>query len=163
MKRETLLTIAVIALFVLNIGTLGYLVFSQRTHGPFPPPHSHHNRFDEFLIRELSLTDEQIQKFEQLKEEHHTGMVDLDKRYETVLHPYFDLLKTQPVDTMAKDSLERELAFIQQQRAAFTLQHFSDLRAILNEQQQQKFNTIIPELMQVIKGPRGKRPPHHHP
>ena len=144
MKRENLLTIAVVLLLVLNSATLGFLFF-QRGHRPPPPL-----RFEKFIPESLSLSEAQIKQFDEMRGEHHAKMLDLDKQNRETLVVYLQLLKEDSVNALQKDSFEKIIATIQQQRAAITLDHFQKLKAICTAEQKEIFNAIIPDLTQVI-------------
>lgn len=154
MKREKFLTIAVVFLFALNISTLAFICFQ---HGHRPPPPIH---FEKFIPESLGLNEEQIKTFDELRNVHHTQMMMLDKQNAETLILYFELLKQDEVNTAQKDSLEKIISTIQQQRAAITLDHFQKLKAICTTEQKARFNTIIPELTRVMTDLHNKEPKH---
>lgn len=146
MKKETLLTTAVIALLLLNFGTLGFLFFRK----PPPPPGMGPERLERHIAETLQLDAGQKQAFEQLKSAHHEQMLASDRAYRNALENYFDLLKNDTVDTAQRDSLQAVLSQIQQNRLHVTFQHFADLKALCSPEQQQHFKTLLPDLLQVI-------------
>ena len=154
MKREKILTIAVVFLFALNICTLTFICFQ---HGHRPPPPIH---FEKFIPESLGLNEEQVKAFDELRNVHHTQMMMLDKQNAETLIIYLDLLKTDSVNTTLKDSLEKIISTIQQQRAAITLDHFQKLKTICTTEQKARFNTIIPELTRVMTDLHNKEPKH---
>jgi protein CpxP len=154
MKKETLLTTAVIALLLLNFGTLGFLFFHRPPH---PPGAEQPGRR---IVQHLQLDAAQQQKFEQLKSAHHEQMRTADRAYRDALEQYFALLKNDTVDIARRDSLQAVLTRIQQERASVTFQHFADLKALCTPQQRTRFDALLPDLMQVILPPRrDNRPP----
>ncbi len=153
MKKETLLTIAVFALLVLNFGILGFLFFRH----PHPPPGMGAGPLDRRIVEKLHLDKDQEQKFEQLKSAHHAQMIALDEAYRGALGDYFALLKNDTIIPGQRDSLQAVLSRIQQQKASVTFQHFSDLKGLCTPEQKTNFNALLPELMQVIL-PRKERP-----
>lgn len=154
MKRETLLTLAVIALLVLNFGTLGYLFFRRPPH----PPGGGQRPLDRQIVQQLQLTDEQKQQFETLKKGHHEQMLAIEKSYRATMEEYFNLLKNDTIEPRLSDSLQAVLGAMQEERAKITLQHFKSLKALCNAEQQQQFAALIPELLEVIL-PRKPFPP----
>lgn len=157
MKRETLLTIAVAVLFLLNLGIIGFLLLNQMPHHP---PH-HRPPVDRVIIEGLGLDNRQQEQFEELKHEHRSQMVVLDNEYNTVVEEYFNLLGSDTAGVSSKDSLESEMAAIQTKRAQVTLEHFRQLKQICTPEQQKKFDSIISKLVQVMipQGHRGGPPP----
>jgi Spy/CpxP family protein refolding chaperone len=160
MKRETLLTIAVAVLFLLNVGTLGFLWFGQTHH--HPPPHGR-PPIDAVLMEGLQLTAEQDQKLEALKHEHRESMIALDKQYNAAVEEYFNLLKGDTVEITSRDSSESKIGSIQVQRAQVTLEHFRQVKTMCNDEQKKRFDSIIPKLVEIMIPPRFPRGgPHPH-
>lgn len=154
MKKETLLTTAVVALLLLNFGTLGFLFFRRPPH---PPGVEQPGRR---IVQQLQLDAAQQQQFEKLKSAHHEQMLTADRAYRDALGQYFALLKKDTVDTARRDSLQAVLTRIQQERASVTFQHFADLKALCTPEQRTRFDALLPDLMQVILPPRrDNRPP----
>lgn len=162
MKRETFLTLVIVALLLLNFGTLGYL-FLGKQHGPgkFPPPGG---RVGNLLMEQLQFTGEQKKSFEQLRYDHRTAMNKLDEQNKDLLVAYLELLKDESVNAATKDSLEKQMAAIQTQKADITLNHFKQVKQLLTPEQQKRFNDLIPDLIEVVapakqQGPPGPPPP----
>lgn len=157
MKKETLLTMAVVALLLLNFGTLGFLLFRRPPHVQGGRPGE---RLDRHIAETLQLDDAQKQQFAKLKTEHHSKMLLSDAAYREALGNYFALLKKDTVDQQLQDSLQSNMTRIQNERATVTYQHFADLKAMCRPDQKQHFEALLPELMQVIL-PRNDRAPRH--
>lgn len=142
MKKESALKAAVVALLVLNLGTLGFL-FSRHKHGrPMP--------FDKQIIETLKLDDTQQNTFKTLKNAHHEQMLASDRAYSDALKNYFGLLNRETVPPAVQDSLLRVLTSIQKDRAVATYAHFSDLKALCTPEQKKRFETLLPEVMGII-------------
>lgn len=153
MKKETLLTIAVLALLLLNFGTLGFLFFRR----PPLPPGERPGPLDRHIVERLHLNAEQKAAFERLKTAHHEQMQAFDHAQRDALGNYFALLKNDTVLPAQKDSLLAVVQDIQKNRATVTFQHFTDLKALCTPEQKKDFDALVPELMQVIL-PQGGRP-----
>lgn len=154
MKKETLLTTAVVALLLLNFGILGFLFLRP---GPAAPKARQH-QFDQQIVNRLQLDAKQQQTFEQLKTVHHKQMRAKDQAYRDALGNYFALLKNDTPDSAQQDSLQAILSQIQKDRTTITFQHFQDLKALCTPEQKERFSALLPELMQVIlpKPPKRK-------
>lgn len=152
MKREKLLTIAVVFLFLLNISTIGFLFF-QRGHRPPRPL-----RMERFIPETLGFNDEQHKQFDDLRFAHHNKMEALDEENKEILIKYLQLLRADFINIPEKDSLEKMVGNIQQQRAQITLEHFQQLKAVCTTEQKEKFNQLIPELIRVMVPPSSKEP-----
>ena len=155
MKKETLLTTAVIALLLLNFGTLGFLFFRRPPHPPGTGP----RQLDRQIVETLALDAGQKGKFEQLKLAHHEQMRNSDRDYRQALENYFSLLKSETILSAQQDSLQAILSQIQQERAKVTFQHFKDLKTLCTPEQQKNFVALLPDLMQVILPLRPNAPP----
>lgn len=156
MKKETLLTIAVIALLLLNFGILGFLLFQRPPH----PPGAGSMPLDRRIEEQLHLNAEQQQQFERLKSAHHEQMQASDRAYRDAMSHYFALLKSDTIVAGRRDSLLAELTYIQQERVTATFQHFSDLKALCTPEQRENFDALVPAFLQVILPPppvRGRR------
>ncbi len=153
MKKEKLLIGAVIALFVLNLGTLGFLFFGPPPHGLGP------KQLDRMIVEKLSLTPTQTTAFKQLKTVHQAQMQQLDKEYKIALENYFSLLKNETVLPAQQDSLQATLSQIQTSRSQITFQHFADLKAICSPDQRRNFDALLPDLLQILVPQKPNRPP----
>jgi Spy/CpxP family protein refolding chaperone len=155
MKKETLLTVAVVALLLLNFGTLGFLLIRRAPHAGGGRPGE---GLDRHIVEVLQLDDAQKQQFAKLKTEHHSQMLLSDAAYREALENYFDLLKNDTVDQRLQDSLMSDMTRIQNERATVTYRHFADLKAMCRPEQKQRFEALLPELLQVIL-PHNNRAP----
>ncbi len=159
MKRETFLTVVIVALLLLNFGTLGFLFLNKPPHPPGMFPGRPGGGVGEMLMQELSFTTQQRDDFEKLRFEHRSNMNKLDEANNQLLVSYLQLLKGENIDPAKKDSLEKEMASIQTQKADVTIKHFQQVKNLCNAEQKKKFDEIIPELIQVIAAPKNGPPP----
>ncbi|MFN8285658.1 MAG: periplasmic heavy metal sensor [Chitinophagales bacterium] len=159
MKRETFLTVIIIALLLLNFGTLGFL-FLNKPHPPghFPPGPQGGPGVGEMLMQNLSFSTQQREDFEKLRFEHRSSINKLDEQNNQLLVAYLQLLQAENINTSSKDSLEKEMARIQIQKADVTINHFQKVKALCSPEQKKKFDEIIPDLIQVIAAPKNGPP-----
>lgn len=147
MKRETLLTLAVIVLFLLNMATLGFMVFrGEQGLGPPPGP-------DRLIVEGLRLDKAQIQQFEELKAEHRRQMQERDLQQKATQHQLWQLLRTSSPDTTLANSLIDNLAVLEKEKKKRTFEHFQKLRAICRPEQQALFDSLIEEISKVMMPP----------
>lgn len=160
MKKETLLTVSVITLLLLNLGTLSFLFFAGR------PPHFAHNGPpppNELIVNELKLNDTQQTRFDKMRQEHHEAMKTLDEENRHLVEQYFKLINISNPDTVLKDSIEKQISAIQFKKASITFNHFSELKKICTEEQKKRFDTLLPRLIFMLTAPPPNgRPFHEH-
>lgn len=156
MKKETLLTVAVFALLLLNFGTLGYLLMRQ------PRPHAGRDgmKLDQEIITTLQLDDNQQKTFNGLKTAHHQQILDSDREYHEALVLFFSLVKNDSVEQTQYDSLLNAMLDIQKSRAAITFQHFEDLKNLCGPEQRKNFDQLLPVLTQVVLPHQKERAKH---
>ncbi len=149
--------IVVVALLVLNFGTLGYL-FLGKGHRNGGMPH-HPPKPDKVIIERLKLTPAQIEVFEGLKQEHRGGINQLNEASKQLYQAYFGLLKTDTADIAAAQVLEQRLAAVQTQKDSVTFNHFIKLRALCTEEQKPLFDDFVDELGEILT----RQPPKPRP
>src|ERR1051325_8749375 len=149
MKKEKFLLISAIVLFILNLATLGVIFFGMhhgRDVGMHPPGAPPPDGPKDFIIDKLGFNDDQKKQFEELKKDHHKKADSLMETSRKMHDDFFALLKTDPVNRSAVDSLSNMLSANQKQLDKLTFEHFEKLKAICNDEQKKKFNGIIEEL-----------------
>lgn len=163
MSKEGFYRVVIIALLLLNLGTLGYL-WTAQSRAPQPPeghrgPGGRHNPMDRLIISRLKLDDSQIPKFEELKHDHHSRMMVLQDEAAQLHDRYFSLLKAEHEDTAARNELMQQLSENNRKRESLNFEHFRDLKGILRPDQQSLFDSFVEELGQEFSTHPGRRPP----
>jgi len=151
MKRESILIGMVAALIIMNGCILIYFLHKERP-GDQGAPHR-----DKIIIEALELDRDQQEQFEQLKTQHHDRMMKINDESNQLLKNYFSLLHDSQNDK--KDSIEIQLASLEQERVRVTFDHFNDLKKLCREDQKQKFDDFLPTLIDFILPRNDKRNP----
>jgi protein CpxP len=151
MDKIKLLTIAVISLLLLNLGTLGFLIFARPPHSMGPP--GMHQQPKEIIIERLRFDKEQQKKYAELIR-WHRGTINA---IETEIHQlknklYLQLLKNK-ADTITRDSLINALADYQKQIEATHFRHFQDIKSICTPDQMDDYNDLTEELSRIFSKP----------
>lgn len=147
-------------LLILNGVTLGALWFQQfrRPPGMFPPPGKPAENMQRFLQQELNLTEAQAQQFETLR-----NRFFLTSR--TLMQEIHLLRKAIAAELFsASPDAQKIAAFAQAigakhgelERLQFT--HFLELKAVCQPVQQQKFQALMRDLLDMMKPPEPPRP-----
>ena len=118
----------------------------------------------EFLVKELKLDGGQQAIFEVLRKEHHDSATILRDEVKLVKESFFDLLKQSNVTDSMKLAAANKVCAITQKIDLLTLNHFQKVRAICNIEQQQKFDKIINQVIDMIGHPQQPgRPENNNP
>lgn len=152
MKKERLLTIAVIGLLLLNAGTLLFLVMGN-TSKP-----GENQRPDQYIIERLKLDESQQIEFEKLKHEHRAQVVAIEEQVQQKRKEFFSQLRTATPNQQLADSLALQISALQKEKDMATFIHFSKLRALCTPKQQEVFDTFIDEIRKRLEHHR-KPPP----
>lgn len=156
MDKIKLLTFSVIALLVLNLGTLGYLFFSG-TKGHRPPPGrgpEGRPQPKEIIIEKLHFDAQQQKEYEKLILSHRTTINELDDHIrDSKNNLYLQLIKTS-IDVKTKDSLNAILATYQKQIEITHFNHFQDIKKICHPNQLDDFYDLTEELSRLFSKPR---------
>ena len=156
MDKIKLLTVTVIALLLLNLGTLGFLLL-QRQDRPMGRPGMHREP-KEIIIERLHFDASQQRQYEELIHAHRKAITEIeDQARETKNRLYLYLLKSQP-DTAAEDSLIGVLANYQKQIETTHFKHFQDIKKICHPDQLEAYNDLTTELSRIFSKPP---PPGH--
>jgi protein CpxP len=156
MKDSSFLKITVLMLLCTNIILLAYIWIHPFRTLPDPP---RQNSAAEFLTRELKLNAQQQEQFEQLRNEHHHKMLDLQEQGGSLHHQFFELLSKSPADSLAVKRLADSMSANQEQIELLTFEHFKKVRTMCTEEQKKKFDEVIHEAMRMM----APRPPHEPP
>ncbi len=128
------------------------------------------------LEAELELTEEQRSIFDQLKADYRRTVRSLENSFFNLVSEYFGLLRERPTGTQrqAEESarleaeiaamearelkaraaaLELELAQLEAEKVRVTFEHFRALQEVLTPEQREKFNVILPELVERMAPP----------
>lgn len=154
MEKNKLLTLAVIALFLLNLGILSFMLLT-RPHAdrpPFggPPPHGGPDRI---IIESLHLDEKQIQQFEELKHEHHGKIIQLEKLSNDLHEKYFELLNDKIMNQKAVDSIATLIGDNRKQTELVNFEHFGKLRALCKPEQLKGYNEMIQHISRFFNSP----------
>lgn len=157
MEKQKLITFSIVALLLLNIGTLGFLYFTEPKHGAMPP--RPHGRIEprEIIIQKLHFDEQQQAQYDNLIQEHrHKIEATEDKIRETKNDLY--LLLNQP-NAKQKDSLIASLAKYQKEIETIHFEHFADIKNLCHKDQLADFEDLTEELSRIFSRP--PRPRHH--
>jgi len=155
------LYILVGVLLLVNVATLGfiwYTSFKLRAEPPLNPPRPENK--SSFLAEELGFSGEQSQKFDSLRNYHHQSVETIMEQTRKLKDELFNCIKTGG-DAKAKE-IATKLSENNKAIEMLTYEHFKEVRKICNDQQKEKFDKILIELVRGIeiqKAPPNGPPP----
>jgi hypothetical protein len=144
MNKAKLLSIAVIALLLLNFGILNFIFLSK---GNRP---SDRKMPREIVIEKLHFDKNQIVAYEKIIEIHQKTIRDLDSSIRETKNELYQLLNSDKIDSEEKDSLLLELASYQKQIETTHFNHFLDIKKICKKEQLSDYNDLTEELGKIF-------------
>lgn len=154
MEKTKLLTFGIITLFLLNLGTLGFL-FLSNPKGNHPPKHGHERRSKpkEIIIEKLHFDATQIKQYEQLIQWHRSHITELEDKIREDKNELYLQLNENPVNEKAKDSLINALGLYQKQIETIHFKHFEDIKKLCKKEQLEDFTALTEELSRLFSKP----------
>jgi len=169
MKKANIWTIIVVLLVSVNCVMLAFMWKEKRR---MPPP-DNHLEVKDFLVQQLSLTKDQVAKFDILRKAHHKAMDSLQEQLHLQKDSLFDNLSTPSAGASVVEPLVKSIGYNTALMDKTTFYHFKELRSILDPAQQKKFDSIIKQVLRMMERPmpppgngpppRGMRPDDQHP
>jgi periplasmic protein CpxP/Spy len=145
LKNKVLVTIIAILLLA-NIAMLVFFISGMRNpergnSESRKPAHS----TESFLQNKLGFSEQQITKFNQLKEEHHQKLTPLFEDLRITKDQFFLLTK----DSLSGSSVDSAAVMIGEKQKTLDMQVFRTIRDVRNlctPQQQLKFDSLLPKI-----------------
>ena len=153
-SKNKILVWAVVVLIIVNVAvltTIWLLHNRQRPERGTPA---------DYLVKELSLNNDQQNKLHELAKEHHRQSQEIRGQIKDARHELFKLLQQPNVSDSIKKAAADNVAKDLEQLDLLTFNHFQQVRSICNPDQQKKFDEIIEDVLEMIAsgppaGPRG--------
>lgn len=151
MNKTKLLSVAVIALLVLNFGILGFLFLSKK-HEP-----NGRKMPREIVIEKLHFDENQIVEYEKIIEEHQKAIRNLDDSIRKTKNELYQLLNEEKINSAQKDSLYLQLANYQKQIETTHFNHFLEIKRLCKKEQLADYKNLTEELSKIFSNkPRPK-------
>ncbi len=116
-------------------------------------PHLKPKSPDSFLLNELNFSDEQLNKFEELRFSHREEM----KMVMDGMKPLKDQLFNFKNSSVNSDSIANLIGGLEAKKEIITYRYFKGLRSICKGNQKQKFDSVIQKVMRRVSGNRPPR------
>jgi periplasmic protein CpxP/Spy len=157
MSKIKLLTIAVIGLFLLNIGMITYMLLGNTLLPGMGRPPFRKDAPRETIIQMLHFDKEQAVLYKQLIDQHQASIRDLDDKIAETKNELYQSLSTE--NFASKDSLVLTLADLQKQVEAVHYAHFMDIKKICRPDQLSEFDKLTKELSRLFSRTARNNPP----
>lgn len=144
MSRTKLLTVSVIALLLLNFGTLAFLLFGRSPeHGP-PPGAGEGPKY--VIIARLHFNKTQQQQYSEMVDEHRSKSRELNGRSRELHDELFQLLKAKDMDDARKTELIGLIAENQKAIERLNTDHFLQIKSLCKGVQLEHFDRLVDDL-----------------
>lgn len=161
MEKTKLLIFTVIALLLINFGTLGFLFISEpKGNSPLlgdGPDGGIKPR--EIIIEKLHFDANQQIEYDKLIQWHQGEIRTIEDNIREVKNQLYQILSEPEVNSKSKDSLINALALYQKQIENTHFKHFEDIKKMCHNEQLEYFNNLTEELGRLFS--KGQRPPKH--
>lgn len=156
MEKQKLITFSIVALLLLNIGTLGFLFVTGSKHGTMPP--HPHGRLEprEIIIGKLHFDEQQQAQYADLIQEHRHNIESAEDKIRETKNELYLLLNQS--NSTQKDSLIALLANYQKEIETSHFEHFTAIKKLCRKEQLADFEDLTAELSKIFSRP--PRPRH---
>lgn len=143
--------LVVVILLLVNTIVLAMLWFGRKD-AIKPPPGGNARAY---LVQELALTNRQVKQYDELREQHFSKMQQLMQEIRETRDRFFDNISSSTVDTATVSGLAKELSEKEAEKERVTLYHFRTVRGLLSEEQKQRFDKVIKDVLRMMGRPPG--------
>ncbi len=149
MNKSKVLGFTVIALVILNFGILLFLFLSKGNEGP-----RGRKMPREIVIEKLHFDENQIIEYDKTILVHQKNIRDLDDSIRATKNELYQLLNSESIDNIQKDSLYLKLAGFQKQIETTHFNHFIEIKKLCKKQQLSDYKNLTEELSKLFSHPR---------
>ncbi len=152
-SSQKILIAGLILMVLLNIGTLGFILFKSNHH------RDHHMRGGrghggpgKFIGKRLNFTPEQEAALSKLRTDHDLKMDQLREKTESLRKQRFELIKSEPYDSVKTNQLAFEIGNAHAEIEKEMARHFVAIKALCTKDQLADFNQFIDRLSDHMPG-----------
>jgi hypothetical protein len=107
----------------------------------------HREKADRFLHNKLNFSDEQMQTFKNLQQEHFTMMRQTRESIENLKHQLYDTELSEKDGNIKVDSLVSQLGIFYSQQERETYEHINKIKAICSPEQMKDMEGMMKRLI----------------
>ncbi len=159
-RNNKALIFLVVILLLSNIGLLLYfLLWKKPDHKPGGPPKGEFSIVD-YMKKEIGFNDEQTKQFQQLHESNRDSLKTIGDSIRSSKNALYKLMQQSPTaNDSAVSAAIRALSAYQQRMELTMFRHFQRVRAICNQDQQLKLDSMVVRMNNRPSGYRRGGPP----
>lgn len=148
MNKIKLLTFSIVALLILNFGTLTFLFLKNphRAEGRVMPR--------QIVIERLHFDTNQIASYDKLIKLHRSKIRKLQDGIRNFKNELYALLNQETIDIIKKDSLITNLAMLQKEIESTHFNHFVDIKKLCKKEQLSNFELLTEDLSKIFSHER---------
>lgn len=136
-------------MLVIN-GVLIVMLFSGRDKSQ--RPFERKGGFMEKVSNDLGLEEEQKTAYFEMAKAHRLRMRNIHARHRELMQSYFQYLKDPEINEEKIANTLEALVVLEEEKLLATYAHFNDLRGICTEEQKERFELIIDDLIKIFSG-----------
>ena len=146
-KQRKNLIITIVFLVLLNLTTLIFLWIGKPKRDDLPRPRE---RVEKLLKDDLNFTDEQVNKFIELRQNHRENVGKLNREIMQLKKEMFDQVLINDYNVGLADSLLNISLEKQRKIEELTLQHFLGLKEICNKDQEKRLMKVMHRILPFL-------------
>ncbi len=154
MKKNLLLYIILAFLLVMN----GFFLFRHFSPAAMERPPRHHQAH--FIADQLAFDAAQLQKFEALERVHREKLHSIRNAVRTSKNMLFENVSDATVNDSEIEAIAADIANMEKAKALETFRFFSSVGELCDENQKERFKTLLKEGLQQQGPMGGNRPPN---
>ena len=112
-----------------------------------------------FLRRELNFTQEQVDKFMQLRDEHFQKTRQLRRQVDDLRREMMELLLDDQLDSSRVEQFVEKMGQKTTELEKTVFYHFVELMKVCDSEQKSKYKTLLREILNQLKPPDHRPPP----
>jgi periplasmic protein CpxP/Spy len=149
MNKIKFLSIAVVALVLLNLTIIGVLFFKESRH---PLTGERHGKKEpkNIMIERLNFDDLQIIKYENLIKVHRSLKEESNQNIHDLKNVLYSSVAQGSVET--RDSIVQLILVEQKKLELINYNHFADIRKMCNADQAKKFDGLSKNMLDIFSG-----------
>ena len=157
--KQRLLVFMVIPLIILNVATLGVL-WSRKGKARKSSRDMHGPRVERYLIRKLDFSEGQKDQFSALRKKHRSNTRGILKEIRTGKKAMFNQM--DKADSVEVQEIASGIGDAHARLEVATFHHFRAIREICDEQQKQKFDSLLVKIVSRDRSDGHRRGPPKH-